>query len=185
MNRRTRLRRTGILCLHFVRSAAYYRAWNALPVEKRREQFWRTLNGNFIDICVLEWCKLFGDLRAEHHWSKCVSDCTTFACGLRAKTGLNAHEFEAFRVEMRDYRDKFVAHLDNLNSMRIPRLQPALESVRYLYDYLHNVEDDIDAFHDTPRSANVEYQRFLAEGRAAHGLAASGLTRRSSGQTPA
>src|SRR5258706_16345502 len=36
MNRRTHLRRTGILCLHFVRNAAYYRAWNAAPIERRQ-----------------------------------------------------------------------------------------------------------------------------------------------------
>jgi len=34
--------------MHFVRNAAYYQAWNAAHVARQREQFWRTLNGNFI-----------------------------------------------------------------------------------------------------------------------------------------
>lgn len=168
MNRRTRLRRTGILCMHFVRNAAYYRAWNAAPVARRREQFWRTLNGNSIDICMLEWCKLFGDLKAQHHWSKCVTDTNAFLAGLYAHTGLGEAEFEAYRLEVRAYRDKFVAHLDELNQMRIPQLQPALDSVRYLYQYLLEHEDEVNAFHDAPRSANARYQQHLREGREAH-----------------
>jgi len=168
MNRRTRLRRTGILCMHFVRNAAYYRAWNAAPVARRQEQFWRTLNGNFIDICMLEWCKLFGDLKAQHHWSKCVTDTNAFSAGLYDHTGLNEAEFEAYRLEVREYRDKFVAHLDELNQMQSPRLQPALDSVRYLYQYLLEHEDSANALHDAPRSANARYQQHLREGRGAH-----------------
>ncbi|WP_424318912.1 hypothetical protein [Candidatus Methylomirabilis sp.] len=37
-------------------------------------QFLVNANGNFLDICVLEWCKLFGDSRAQHHWKKVTSD---------------------------------------------------------------------------------------------------------------
>jgi len=168
MHRRTRLRRTGILCLHFLRNAAYYRAWNAAPVARRREQFWRTINGNFIDTCMLEWCKLFGDLKAQHHWSKSVSDSGNFLSGLRAATGLDETAFEAYRLEVRTYRDKFVAHLDELNQIDFPHLQPGIESVRYLYDYLVSEEDDADAFPDAPRNANAEYQEHLREGRATH-----------------
>lgn len=168
MNRRTRLRRTGILCMHFVRNAAYYRAFNAAPVPRRRKQFWRTINGNFIDICMLEWCKLFGDLRAQHHWSKCITDSSMFLAGLYDHTGLNEATFEAYRLEVREYRDKFVAHLDELNQMQIPQLQPALDSVRYLYQFMLEHEDDVDAFHDAPRNANARYQRHLREGREAH-----------------
>jgi len=168
MNRRTRLRRTGILCLHFLRNAAYYRSWNAAPGARKREQFWQTLNGNFIDICVLEWCKLFGDMKAMHHWSKCISDPKAFLPELYARTGHDKKAFETYRLEMRAYRDKFVAHLDELNEANIPDLQPALESVRYLYEYLLNVEDDADIFHDAPRTANARYQEHLREGRTAH-----------------
>lgn len=168
MNRRTRLRRTGILCLHFLRNAAYYRAWNAAPVARRREEFWKTLNGNFIDICVLEWCKLFGDLHAQHHWSKTVTDRQVFYRGLYARTGLTKAEFEAYRVGVRTYRDKFVAHLDELNNTRIPSLQPAIESVRFLYGHLLTTEDDVNAFHDAPQDANAHFQAHLREGRSAH-----------------
>lgn len=168
MNRRTRLRRTGILCMHFLRNAAYYRAFNAAPVPRRREQFWRTVNGNFIDVAMLEWCKLFGDLNAKHHWSKSVTDSSGFCDGLYQRVRLTKEQFETYRLEVRQYRDKFVAHLDEHNQMAIPRLQIAIESVEYLYRYLLDVEDDVDAFHDAPRSPAVRYQERLQEGRSAH-----------------
>ena len=168
MQRRTRLRRTGILCLHCLRNAAYYRAWNAASQNRRKEQFWISLNGNFIDTCLLEWCKLFGDLRAMHHWSKVISAPTTFITGLHAATGLDETAFETYRLEVRTYRDKFVAHLDELNNIQIPRIQPAIDSARYLYTYLLEVEDDVDAFHDAPQSARLHYQQCLREGRSAH-----------------
>jgi hypothetical protein len=154
--------------LHFLRNAAYYRAWNAAPIQRRREEFWRTVNGNFIDICVLDWCKLFGDLKAQHHWSKSVSNRDPFLAGLYIKTRLGDASFESYRIEVRTYRDKFVAHLDELNKADIPNLQPGIDSVRYLYDYLVTEEDDVNAFHDAPRSANARYQAHLREGRDVH-----------------
>ena len=168
MNRRTRLRRTGILCLHCLRNAAYYRSWNAGPVSRRITQFWKTLNGNFIDTCLLEWCKLFGDLRAKHHWSKSVTDSDRFTSGLYQKLGMDEAAFEEFRLEVREYRDKFVAHLDELNQAQIPRLQPVIDSVRYLYDYLVQVEDDLDAFPDAPPSGRAYYTQHFALGQEGH-----------------
>jgi hypothetical protein len=168
VTRRTRLRRTAILCLHFLRNLGFYRAWNAAPQTRRREQFWISLNANFIDMTVLEWCKLFGDRKAMHHWSKSVTDHVAFANGLRQRTGMTETGFEAYRLIVREYRDKFVAHLDELPTMQIPDLQPALESVRYLYTYLLENEDDGNVFPDAPRNPNAFYRKYLAEGKQAH-----------------
>jgi hypothetical protein len=168
MQRRARIRRTGILCLHFLRNAAYYRVRNAAPEARRREQFWRTINGNFIDTCALEWCKLFGDSKAQHHWSKSVSDSEAFLAGLWTRTRLDIATFETYRLDVRKYRDKFVAHLDELNCIDVPSLQPGIESVSYLYDYLVTEEDDVNALHDAPRSASARYEEHLREGCDAH-----------------
>ncbi|MCE4556288.1 hypothetical protein [Pelomonas cellulosilytica] len=151
-----------------MRNLAYHRGWNAAKLERKQQEFWRTINGNFIDTAVLEWCKVYGDQRAKHHWEKCVSDTANFAEGLWQITGKTEEEFEQYRVVVRAYRDKFVAHLDELNQMQIPDLQPALESIRYLYQHLVDVEDDVDAFVDLPPNANRYYQTHLTEGKAAH-----------------
>ena len=165
MNRRTRLRRTGILCLHFMRNVAFYRAWTALSAARRKEQFWRTANGNFIDMAVLDWCKLFGDKNAKHHWSKSVTDHTAFLHGLHTRILVNAVAFEEYRLQVRTYRDKFVAHLDELHTMDIPNLQPALESVRFLYQFLRDSEDDVDALIDAPDNGVTYYREHLLLGR--------------------
>jgi hypothetical protein len=42
------------------------------------DQFWVIINGNFLDIAVLEWCKLFGDTRGKHYFGKVISDVPAF-----------------------------------------------------------------------------------------------------------
>jgi hypothetical protein len=51
--------------------------------------FWRQVNGNFFDMAVLDWCKLFGDQKqtplkrvGEHHWRRVVSDPEMFEARL-------------------------------------------------------------------------------------------------------
>ena len=66
MNKTKRLRRVGILCCHFTRNFAYYKAGSECEQPERREQFWLSVNSNFIDISVLEW-------RSEEHTSELQS----------------------------------------------------------------------------------------------------------------
>jgi hypothetical protein len=75
---RDRVRRAAILCVHFMRNLAYYRAGWAVRVGhsgrsgsshrvllRNDSQFWRTVNGNCLDACILEWCKLFAEPRGK------------------------------------------------------------------------------------------------------------------------
>ncbi len=66
MTRRERLRQVKILCCHFLRNLAFYKAGWRKGELIFKDQFWVNANGNFIDVCVLEWCKLFGDKRGQH-----------------------------------------------------------------------------------------------------------------------
>ena len=74
LTRRQRLRRVGILCCHTLRNLAYYRAWFDAGKPRADENFWVSANGNFADITVLEWCKLFADERGKHHWAKVIKE---------------------------------------------------------------------------------------------------------------
>jgi hypothetical protein len=71
-----RRRRVILLCCSFARNLAFYRARESgkaralLSASHPQASFWRQANGNFLDICVLEWCKLFGDKKGKHHWSR-------------------------------------------------------------------------------------------------------------------
>src|ERR1700730_6834305 len=117
--RRDYLRRVVRLCAHFMRNLAYYRTgqnfpagWKDAPLQPTAP-FWRTVNGNFIDICVFEWCKLFGDNAGarnpdRHGWRQIVTDQAGFETALLSHLGKSEAEFDGYRVEMREYRDKFL-----------------------------------------------------------------------------
>jgi hypothetical protein len=164
MTRQKYLRRVANLCLYCLRHIAYYRAgWRngSLILET---EFWKAVNGNFIDICVLEWCKLLGDSHGKHHWEKAVSDTSAFKAGLLQDLGMTEAEFNAYIAEMRSYRDRYVAHLDEDESFHIPKLDIAKKSVVYLYNYLLKREDQGGYFRDAPRDVSRFYEDAFNEG---------------------
>ena len=130
---------------------------------KRKNQFWIGVNGNFLDIAVLEWCKLF-DRQGKHFWGKVVSDQNVFLRGLLERLGLSDVEFEKYVRQVRVYRDKFLAHLDDEERMEIPFLQTALDSACYLYDYLLDHEEIEGCFADNRGKSLQLYEESLALG---------------------
>jgi hypothetical protein len=143
MSRRDRLRRVVILCRNFTVNLAYYRVGRRsehLPLQDyprhARASFWRAVSGNFIDSCVLEWCKLFADPKGKHHWSRIVSDPANFETQLMNHLGIDETAFEKEIGVMRQYRDKFLAHLDSDEVMNIPALDIAKQAVWFYHAYL-------------------------------------------------
>lgn len=164
MKRTILLRRIGILCCHCLRNIAFYRAgWRGEKLNTN-DQFWITANGNFLDIAVLEWCKLFADSRGEHFWRKAISDPEKFFQGLLTNLGLQKSDFEKYITLMREYRDKFVAHLDKKEVMNIPDLKVSIDSTTYLYDYLLEHEEEDDCLSDGPKSGSSFFDRFFNQG---------------------
>jgi hypothetical protein len=138
MNNEDRIRRVVILCCHCLRNIAFYRAgWKQGDLRIKR-QYWVNANGNFLDIAVLEWCKIFAERSGKHHWRKVISNNFEFATMLYAHLGMSKREFENYAKPILKYRNKFVAHLDEERVAHIPRIRPALKSVAYLYDHLLN-----------------------------------------------
>lgn len=146
MSRRERLRRVIILCDLFTRNLAYYREasceeWRHLFGRLEGDSdFWRMAANNCIDMCILEWCKLFGSRREEHHWSRIASDPAAFEIGLQRHLRLDKTAFHAEVGRMRTYRDKFVAHLDSDRDMFIPVLNVAKEAVWFYHSHVVNHE---------------------------------------------
>ena len=137
------IRRVCLLCCHCVRNIAYYRMGfvteDGAGDLKHRTQFGATVNANMLDIAVLEWCKLFADRNARHHWRRIVradTDQHRFLADLLHDTGLTLHQWKRYLDEMRVYRNKFVAHLDDQNVMNVPSLEVALKCVLFLYSHL-------------------------------------------------
>lgn len=167
LTRRQRLRRVGLLCCHCLRNLAYYMCWHEAGQPRRNEQFWVSTNGAFLDIAVLKWCKIFGDSKGKHRWAAVVTDVDAFIPAMAEQLGIARGDFDSCRVAMVKYRDRFVAHLDDLEEMNIPVLTIAKDSTMFLYRHLREVEDDLNAFHDAPADIAEFYERFVVE---AHGV---------------
>ena len=132
MTRTQRLRRAGILCWHFLRNYAFYKAGWKKGQLVTNNQFFVNANGNCLDVSVLEWCKLFGEEGGEHYWKKVITNQEVFFHQLLQRLKLTETEFENYVTSMRSYRDKFVAHLDKKTIMNLPKLRPARMSIFFL-----------------------------------------------------
>ena len=169
MTRKERLRRVAILCCHCLRNLAFYKAgWRGKSLVLEGE-FWINVNSNFLDICVLEWCKLFCDANGKHHWRKIISDQSSFFNSLLHQLGITEDEFNSYIKSMKEYRDKSVAHLDSEETMNIPILDITKNSVSFLYDYLLQHEVEGDFFVDARGNASEFYDSFLREGISVYG----------------
>ena len=106
MTRRERLRRVVILCASFARNVAYFRAGQSQTGSAARapshacSAFWTQVSANFLDISVLEWCKLLGDERDKHFWRNVVTDPAGFEASLLANLGMTASDFDGLAKKM-------------------------------------------------------------------------------------
>ncbi len=137
LSREDRIWRIALLCCHTVRNAAYFEAHGQRAKQQMPDaEYWQTVDNNFLDMCVLEWSKLFGEWNGRHHWRRVIEDREVFWEGLLKELAVKKPEFERFREQVVDYRDRFVAHLDDENTMHIPLLSIIRKSSCYLYSHL-------------------------------------------------
>lgn len=170
-----RLRRVALLTRHCIDNIACYRAGWATDSKGEKHvvvqrNFWIRANGNFLDIAVSEWCKVFADRRSKHHFARVMPEAATLLAGLTAALGMDEAAYGALIAGVREYRDKFVAHLDDQRVMNVPAMQPLLDSAIFLYDtlctneatvvHLTGLQPDAKEFYDK-RFAEVlaEYRR--------------------------
>jgi hypothetical protein len=164
VTRRDRLRRVVLLCAHFVRNLAYYRAGHD-RLTKTSPPFWITVDGNFIDTAVIEWCKLFGDRKEKHFWANVVADQSGFEAEMLHHLGMTAAQFDSYIDEMRTYRDKFLAHLDDLTVMDIPFLERAKAAVEFYHSHVVKLEAAADDLRGLPNNLADYYQDCFDEAR--------------------
>jgi hypothetical protein len=182
LTRRERLRRVVILCASFARNVAYFRAGQSQIGAAARARahafsgFWTQVSANFLDISVLEWCKLLGDEKDKHFFRNVVTDPAAFEASLLAHLGMTASDFGDLAKKMRRYRDKFVAHLDSDAKMDIPRLTDALAANSFYHGHIVTVEaaaGDLFGLADTSEKFANGYEQCFKEAQRAYGQATS------------
>ena len=175
LSRTEKLHRVLLLCGSFVRNLAYFRVGcgeehkHLLSMDNENFNFWRMVNGNFIDMCVLDWCKLFGERKGEYCWKNIVTDAASFKIDLLLHLGLDEEAFNKEIHIMREYRDKWVAHLDLEQTGFRPMLDVAKKSIWFYYAHImkHEAESaylvefgpDLDRGYEySEREANAVYR---------------------------
>jgi len=150
-----RPRRAALLCYHVARNLAFYRAgWEGKRYLFPETELWATINSNFLDIAVVEWCKLFADDKAYHSWRKVVVDPNAFLPQLISDFGASNKDWHVYLDQMRTYRDKFLAHLDREKTMHIPPMDLAGFATRYLYDTM-KAEQNNAVFNGLPADLKI------------------------------
>jgi hypothetical protein len=167
-------RRQALLSCAIMRNVAFYRVGYQTEDGRGRlkddSQMGRTINSNFVDIGVLEWCKLFADWEARHHWRRLVQGTearTAFLTALFATLGLDRAGWDQYLTDMKTYRDRFVAHLDDDDTMHIPDLDTVLASTAFFYRHLvaqapvgtfvGHLPGDLPAYYDICRDEAATY----------------------------
>jgi|GEM_PF-2707132 len=122
------------ICCHFTKNLAYHQAGIGEPDKELKNDFWRMANGNFAEIAILEFCKLFGGWNDQYRWQNVVEDENDFKKRIEVKTTLSFVEFENYVKEIKLYRDKYLSHHDQ--EIEFPRLQIATTAVFAYYQYI-------------------------------------------------
>jgi len=123
----------------------------------RDNAFWKTVNFNFYDLSILEWCKLFADVKGKHYWGKIVPNKVDFESDLLSTLSINRKELDNYSEEMRKSRDKFIAHLDSEETDYRPYMDLALESVIYYYQYILKHENEENNYSEFPKDLRLFY----------------------------
>ena len=174
LNRSDILRRTVLLCNSFARNLAYYRVGqepdfvNLLTQDHSYMPFFRQINSNFLDMAVIEWYKLIGDKKSKYHWEVILNDGISFKEQLYKLPELNSFTYNQYIIKMKDYRDKFVAHLDYCRKIDIPYLEAAHASIRLYHREIveiHAAELDLTNLCDTSEKFALGYQQSQDEAR--------------------
>lgn len=139
-------RRVLKICNLFVFNYAYFKSGWDQNKFKGSNDFWISLNNNFYDICILEWCKLFGSNSETLHWKKIVFNKKDFKLRLFRDLNITQEDLNLLHETTKVLRDKFIAHIDNDKYLYRPNLGLALKIIYYLYKEIFNLCSDTNGF---------------------------------------
>jgi hypothetical protein len=116
-------------------------------------------NSNFLDIAILDWCKLFAEWDGQQHWRKTITDRHEFRSQLFNSLNMSEGDFCQYKNSVKHYRDKFISHLDEEHVMHPPRLCIAWKSTVHLYSWLRGSAEHCAHIQDACHSAMDLYKQ--------------------------
>jgi len=132
-----------------LRSLTYHRALGEAGMGD--SPFWDHTRSQLLRTFVLEWMKLFGTDSNELHWKKLVTEEPEFREAILEKAGLSPLEWQSYRQQIKDLRDKVVAHLDPFDRPgEVPDLEPARAALLAGYQWIRQQIIDAGTPHKGP-----------------------------------
>lgn len=157
-----RARNAALVCCHFARNLAYYNAsQKALTLD--RDGFWLTVTGNFVDICSLEWCKLFGNRNGKCHWQKVLQLPDAFKQDLLKTHGIDEDNLQKLWKEVKDYRDNFVAHVEDQETTPVPCMTLPYLLIEFYFTRLQSEFVELQSIDDLPKHMDKYFDSCLSE----------------------
>lgn len=122
--------------VYIARNIAYHRSLSEYK-DDIVQNYWVYIFNNFLDISVLEWCKVFGSRAEETHWSNHINNVDKFRKDMLIHLGLSQAEWKEYWNQLKTYRDCGVAHyIYNPDITDYPKFDNALEVSYFYYDIL-------------------------------------------------
>lgn len=156
------LRRVALKCRDVVLQLSYHRAIN-----KQRSplnfnlNFWICTYNNTIDMAVLDWGHLFGNEKDDLHWKNVANDVDKFRTELLSEIELPLEKWVTYWEEVKNYRDKSVAHIEMRPSSNIPEMTIALKATCFYYSHCFYEIKKLGDYSQWPEDLFDYYQRSL------------------------
>lgn len=101
----------------FVQYFTYYRSLRDAPELIEDSDFWDEVSNTFLGAATLAWCSVFGSCGSDVHWSKLIKNMPKkveqdFVNRVYKSTALNEKAYKECRENIKELRDKYVAHRD-------------------------------------------------------------------------
>jgi hypothetical protein len=116
----------------------------ATSKRKLHKPYGMSININFIRVACLNWCKLFGTDREEHHWKSIIySDShQLFRAQMLKDLEVSMEEYENIRNEILNFRNFNISHQESYPVI-IPQLSKATITSGTLYSTI-NISSEND-----------------------------------------
>ncbi|MBM4275174.1 MAG: hypothetical protein FJ126_04225 [Deltaproteobacteria bacterium] len=151
-----------IRLLYIIRNVACHRALSKYKSDFK-QNYWILIFNNFLDISILEWCKIFGSKIEPTHWRSLVDNHDSFRLGLLKALDIDNSNWDDYWRRVKNYRDKFVAHHENSPGItHYPELDNIIKSSFYYYSYLIEKLREIGIYYE-PDDLSDYYEHFLRQ----------------------
>ncbi|CAA0117807.1 Uncharacterised protein [BD1-7 clade bacterium] len=136
-----------------------YVCWKAsMAIVKESDVLSVTISNNFFDMALLCWGHFFGNRSDELHYTNVLAQPDQFKSYLIDNLGINENDWNNNWLQLKDFRDKRIAHFDSDVSVVVPGMELAFECVKAYHDEalkrlkecdpLYEIEPDFDAKHE-------------------------------------